>query len=145
MTQFSFSAGFEARKLHSHFCSLLFMWAICLHLHPLWRQQHVVLLNLSCSRSLRAGSIIRLGRAEELCCSPCLLVRTQGPCLDAYDKHPCPTHLILLQCSDSIRLLRHRSSPAPHKHVFVDRCGGGGCQHGELTMWIEAGGWGMWE
>lgn len=64
-----YSPTMEAqRKLHSHFCSVLFIWAIRLHLHPLCRQKHVVLLNLSWWRSLGAGIIIRLGRAEELCC-----------------------------------------------------------------------------
>lgn len=59
-------------------------------------------------------------------------VWTQGPCLDAHDNQHGPTHLILLQRSDSIQSLRCTSSPAPHQHVFVDRCGGATCHHGEL-------------
>ena len=137
----SFGVDLEALgKLHSHFCSVLLIWAARLHLHPLWRQQHVVLLNLSWWRSLGACIIIRLGRAEELCCSPCSFIWTQGPCLDAHDNQPCPTHLILLQRLDSVQLLHHRSSPAPREHVFGDGCGGGGCQPSELTLWMKAEG-----
>lgn len=44
-----------------------------------------------------------------------------------------PTHLILLHCSDSIQFLHRTSSPAPHEHVFVDRCGVGAHRHGELV------------
>ena len=71
-----------------------------------------------------------------------LLVWTQGPCLDAHDNQCGPTHLILLQCWDSIQFLHRTSSPAPHEHVFVDRCCGGACQDGEHKTSAGAGGCG---
>ena len=50
----------------SHFCLFYSFRAIRLHLHPLWRQQHVVLLSPTWWRSLRAGFIIRPARTALL-------------------------------------------------------------------------------
>lgn len=98
-------------KLCSYLCSVLFIWAVFLLLHPLWMQQtcgstQLVLVTKPKGRNYNKA-------AEEHCChcgccSDCELAWTQGPCLDAHDKQPCPTHLILLQKLDSVQLLHHR-------------------------------------